>query len=88
LEGVVFKTCFPLIAEQLKTQKTMKKTRVALLAVFFFGLLLFNHPFLSIPNGLILGIPSLIVYIFGAWIFLVAAKIFVLFPRNKTNKPL
>ena len=40
-----------------------------LVALFLFGVVLFNYPILSLINIniLVLGYPLLIIYIFGAW---------------------
>jgi hypothetical protein len=45
-----------------------------LVAVFLLGLLLFNYPLMALFNraALVLGIPVLYAYIFGAWALLIA----------------
>lgn len=55
-------------------------TRDRLIAVFLLGLLVFSPPLLSIFDAetLVLGIPLLFLYLFGAWIGLVALTVFIL----------
>jgi len=49
-------------------------TTQRLIAVFLFGLLLFNYPVLALFNRAAdtFGIPVLYVYLFGAWAVLIA----------------
>ena len=51
-----------------------------LIALFLLGVLLFSAPMMSIFNveALVLGIPLLFLYLFGAWLLLVALVALVL----------
>jgi len=42
------------------------------------GAVLLNFPLLALPQGEWFGLPALYVYIFGAWIGLIAAAAFLL----------
>jgi len=55
----------------------VKRTNVRnerLIALFLFGLLLFNYPLLAMFNAatLVLGVPKLYLYLFVAWAALIA----------------
>jgi hypothetical protein len=62
-----------------------------LIALFLFGVLLLTPPLMAIFNvdRLILGIPVLYLYLFGAWIVLVSLLILFLRPRRSeaTDRP-
>lgn len=51
-----------------------------LIALFLLGLLLFSAPVMAIFNvdALVLGVPLLFLYLFGAWALLVALVAFIL----------
>ena len=55
-----------------------------LVALFIFGCLLFNYPVLSLFNvaAEVFGAPMLYVYIFAAWVLLVALMAFVVEVRR------
>jgi hypothetical protein len=55
----------------------VKRTNVRnerLVALFLFGLLLFNYPLLAMFNSptLVAGVPKLYLYLFGAWAAVIA----------------
>jgi hypothetical protein len=58
-----------------------------LIAVFLLGLLAFSPPLLSIFDAetLVLGIPLLFLYLFGAWIGLIAFIAFILRPSARSH---
>lgn len=61
----------------------MKRTNVRnerLIALFLFGLLLFNYPLLAMFNAatLVLGTPKLYLYLFVAWAALIAGAALIL----------
>ena len=61
----------------------MKRTNVRnerLVALFLFGLLLFNYPLLAMFNApdLVLGIPKLYLYLFVAWAAVIAGAALIL----------
>jgi hypothetical protein len=62
-----------------------------LIALFLFGVLLLTPPLMAIFNvdRLILGIPVLYLYLFGAWIVLVSLLFLFLRPRRSeaTDRP-
>ena len=51
-----------------------------LAALFLLGILLFNYPLLALFNrpGIVLGIPVLYLYVFGAWAALIALLAWVI----------
>jgi len=55
-------------------------TGARLIALFLLGILLFSAPIMEIFNtdALVLGIPLLFLYLFGAWLLLVALLALVL----------
>ncbi|HJV74909.1 MAG TPA: hypothetical protein VJ654_11855 [Noviherbaspirillum sp.] len=60
----------------------MKKQNVKgqrLVALFLLGNLLFNYPLLALFNrpDILLGIPVLYLYVFGAWVVLIALLAYV-----------
>ena len=59
-------------------------TRQRLAAVFLLGCLLLNYPLLSLFDtpGQILGVPLLYIYIFVAWIVLIALMAYVIEKRR------
>ncbi len=55
-------------------------TRERLVALFLFGMILFIPPFINIFNTptRILGIPALYLYLFSAWMLLIALLVLVI----------
>lgn len=47
------------------------KAKMAFIALFILFFLLFNAPFLTIPKGLINGLPTIMIYIGSFWIILI-----------------
>lgn len=61
----------------------MKRTNVRnerLVSLCLFGLLLFNYPLLKMFNAptLVLGMPRLYLYLFGAWAAVIAGAVLIL----------
>jgi hypothetical protein len=56
-----------------------------LIALFLLGVLAFSPPLLAIFNtdSLVLGVPLLFLYLFGAWIAVIALVATVLRPRGE-----
>lgn len=54
-----------------KLKKMIAKRRLSLLGVFVLFSLLFNAPFLNLPQGSVHGIPSLMVYISTIWFLVI-----------------
>ena len=55
-----------------------------LAALFLFGVLLFNYPLLQLfaRDGMVLGIPVLYCYVFGAWAAFIGLMAWVVERRN------
>ena len=49
------------------------KIKIGLVVLFVLILLLFNPPFISIPQGMIGGIPSVMVYLGVVWLGIILA---------------
>lgn len=57
--------------------KMKSKLGMGLLAVFGLLVMLLNRPILAIPNGQILGIPSILLYLLGIWMIVIIAMAWV-----------
>jgi hypothetical protein len=70
----------------------MKRTNVRnerLVALFLLGLLLFNYPVLGPFNAprLVLGIPLLYLYLFGAWAAVILVAALVIHSTGEEERP-
>ena len=56
-------------------RRTARRDRM--IGLFVLGLVLFNPPILNLFGGTIFGWPALFIYLFGAWIVIIAGIAFV-----------
>ncbi|MEO1049756.1 MAG: hypothetical protein AAFX87_04000 [Bacteroidota bacterium] len=59
------------------------KRKMTLVAVFVLFFMLLNTPFLSIPDGMIGGLPALMLYIGACWVILIAVMAYFFTNRNR-----
>ena len=62
------------------------KLKVALFALFVLFFLLFNAPFLTVPSGMMAGVPTIMLYIGSFWIILIVMMRMIFSQENKENK--
>lgn len=66
-----------------KLRTMNSKNRMVLIATFIMFFMLFNSPFITLPKSMVGGLPSVMIYIGGFWIFLILWMRVI--PSNKEN---